>query len=78
MSHRRTALKTKAYVAYHREQRHVGKFGIDSFRVAIVTQTSARAQNLETEIHATMSTAQRRAYPIVALEELTPARLIGN
>jgi hypothetical protein len=71
MSHTRIALKIKAYAAYHQQQRHVPKFGINYFQVAIVTQTKARADNLRAELHAPMSAAQRRAYHIISLDELT-------
>jgi hypothetical protein len=71
MSHARIALKIKAYAAYHEQQRHVAKHGMDYFQVAIVTQTRARALNLQAELHPAMSAAQRRAYHFIALEDLT-------
>jgi len=71
MSHKRLGSKIIAYAAYYEQQRHVAKFGMNYFQVAIITQTVARAENLRAELHPTMSAAQRRAYHIVALEELT-------
>jgi hypothetical protein len=71
MSHTRIALKIKAYAAYHQQQRHVAKFGMSYFQVAIVTQTTVRAENLRAELYPVMSTSQRRAYHIVPLDELT-------
>jgi len=70
MSHARIALKLKAYAAYHEQRRHVEKFGINSFHVAIVTQTRDRAENLKAELHAAMSAAQKRAYHFIPLDEL--------
>jgi Replication-relaxation len=71
MSHTRIALKIKAYAAYHQQQRHVAKFGMNYFQVAIVTNTRARAENLKAELHRGMSTAQQRAYHFISLEDLT-------
>jgi hypothetical protein len=71
MSHARIALKIKAYAAYHEQQRHVQKFGMNYFQVAIVTQTTARAESLKAELHPAMSAGQRRAYHIVSFDELT-------
>jgi len=71
MSHARIAQKIKAYAAYHRQQRHVAKFGMNYFQVVIVTQTRARALSLQTELHPTMPAAQRRAYHFIALEDMT-------
>jgi len=78
MSHTRIAQKIAAYAAYHQQQHHVAKFGIDHFQVAIVTQAKARAENLRAELHPAMSTAQRRAYHFVSLDELTLDALIGG
>ena len=78
MSHTRIAQKIRAYAAYHQQQRHVAKFGINYFQVAIVTQTKARAENLRAELHAAMSTAQRRAYHFIPLEELTLEALLAS
>ena len=70
MSHGRIAKKITAYAAYHKQQRHVKKFGIPSFQVAVITQTKARAENLRAEFYPSMSTSQRRAYHFTVLEEL--------
>jgi Replication-relaxation len=78
MSHTRIKQKVTAYAAYHQQQRHVTKFGIDYFQVAIVTQTKARAENLRAEFHPAMSRAQRRAYHFVFLDELTLDALLGG
>jgi hypothetical protein len=78
MSHARIAQKIKAYAAYHEQQRHVEKFGIDYFRVAIITETSARAQNLRDEFYPAMSAPQRRAYHFISLDELTLPELLSN
>jgi hypothetical protein len=78
MSHRRIELKIKAYAAYHQQQRHVAKFGMKYFQVAIVTQTRARAENLRAELHHGMSTAQQRAYHFIALEDLTLDALVAG
>ena len=78
MSHTRIAKKIAAYAAYHQQQRHVAKFGIDYFHVAIVTQTKARAENLQAALHPAMSSAQRRAYHFVSLDELTLDALLGG
>ena len=78
MSHARIAQKITAYSAYHRERRHLVKHGIDSFRVAIITQTRARAENLKAQFHPAMPAAQRRAYCIVPLEDLTLPALMPS
>ncbi len=79
MSHKRIESKVTAYAAYHEQQRHVAKFGMNYFQVAIVTQTIARAENLKAELHPTMSAAQRRAYHIIPFEEFTlDALLTGD
>jgi hypothetical protein len=78
MSHARIALKVKAYAAYHEQQRHVAKHGIDYFQVAIVTGTRARALSLQAELHPTMSAAQRRAYHVMPLEDLTLEALLAD
>jgi hypothetical protein len=70
MSHARIAQKIKAYAAYHQQQRHVAKFGMSYFQVAIITETRARATNLKTEMHQGMSTAQQRAYHFIPFEDL--------
>jgi hypothetical protein len=70
MSHTRIALKIKAYAAYHQQQRHVAKFGMTYFQVAIITNTRARAENLKAELHREMSAAQQRAYHFIPLEDL--------
>jgi len=77
MSHTRIALKIKAYAAYHQQQRHVAKFGMSYFQVAIITNTRARAENLKTELHREMSAAQQRAYHFIPMEDLTPERLLA-
>jgi len=71
MAHTRIALKIKAYAAYHQQQRHIAKFGMNYFQVAIITNTRARAENLKVELHRGMSAAQQRAYHFIALEDLT-------
>jgi hypothetical protein len=78
MSHKKIALKIEAYAAYHHQQRHVARFGMNHFHVAIVTQTKARAENLREEIHPAMSAAQRRAYHFTSLEDLTLDALLGG
>ena len=78
MSHKRIESKVTAYAAYHQQQRHVVKFGMNYFHVAIVTQTVARAENLRAELHPTMSPAQRRAYHIIPFEELTLDALLAG
>ena len=78
MAHRKIEQKLKAYAAYHQQQRHVAKFGMNHFQVAIVTPTTARAENLKAEFHPSMSAAQRRAYHFIPLEDLTlEALLVG-
>jgi hypothetical protein len=62
MSHTRIALKIKAYAAYHQQQRHVTKFGM----------------NLKAELHGGMSVAQQRAYHFIPLEDLTLDALIAG
>lgn len=71
MSHTRIAKKIHAYTAYHQQQRHVAKFGMDYFHVAVITQTKVRAENLRGSLYPTMSTPQRQAYHFLALEELS-------
>jgi hypothetical protein len=78
MAHKRIEQKLKAYAAYHQQQRHVQKFGMNYFQVAIVTPTRARAENLKQEFHASMSAAQRRAYHFIPLEELTLEALLAG
>ena len=77
MAHTRIALKIKAYAAYHQQQRHIAKFGMDYFQVAIVTETRARAENLKAEFHSGMSAAQQRAYHFIPLEDLTLEALLA-
>jgi hypothetical protein len=78
MSHARIALKIKAYAAYHQQQRHVEKFHFNHFQVAIVTETTARAENLKAELHQGMSAAQQRAYHFIPLDHLTLDALLGG
>jgi hypothetical protein len=78
MSHTRMAKKIAAYAAYHQQQRHVAKFGINYFQVAVITQSKARAENLQSELYPTMSAAQRRAYHFISLDELTMDALLGG
>jgi len=78
MSHTRIALKIKAYAAYHQQQRHVAKFGMNYFQVAIITNTRARAENLKAELHREMSAAQQRAYHFIPFEDLTLEALFGG
>ncbi len=78
MSHTRIALKIKAYAAYHQQQRHVAKFGMNYFQVAVITSTRARADNLGAELHRGMSVAQQRAYHFIPLEDLTLNALFGG
>jgi len=77
MSHTRIALKIKAYAAYHQQQRHVAKFGMNYFQVAIITNTRARAESLKAELHRGMSVAQQRAYHFIPLLDLTLEALMG-
>jgi hypothetical protein len=76
MSHTRIALKIKAYAAYHQQQRHVAKFGMNYFQVAVITSTRARAENLKAELHQGMSSGQQRAYHFIPLEDLTLDTLV--
>lgn len=78
MSHRRIESKITAYAAYHQQQRHVEKFGINTFQVAIVTQTRARAENLKEQLHPGMSAAQQRAYHFIPLEALSLDALLDG
>ena len=78
MSHKRIESKIAAYAAYHEQQRHVAKFGINYFQVAIITNTRARAENLKAEIHYGMSIAQQRAYHFIPLEDLTLDALMAG
>ena len=78
MSHTRIALKIKAYAAYHQQQRHVAKFGMSYFQVAIITNTRARAENLKAELHQGMSSGQQRAYRFIPLEDLTLDALLAG
>lgn len=78
MSHTRLSLKIQAYAAYHQQQRHVAKYGINNFQVAIVSQTPARAENLGNELYAGMPAAQRRAYHILSFDELSLSRLAAG
>ncbi|HEV8039826.1 MAG TPA: replication-relaxation family protein [Bryobacteraceae bacterium] len=78
MSHTRIALKIKAYAAYHQQQLHVAKFGMNYFQVAIITNTRARAENLKAELHHGMSSAQQRAYHFIPLEDLTLDALLAG
>jgi hypothetical protein len=78
MSHASNALKIKAYAAYHVQQRHLQKFGMNSFHVAIVTQTRARAESLKIEFHSSVSAPQRRAYHFIPLDELAPDALLAQ
>jgi hypothetical protein len=78
MSHTRIALKIKAYAAYHQQQRHVAKLGINYFQVAIITNARARAENLKAEFYQGMSTAQQRAYHFIPLDDLTLQALLAG
>ena len=78
MSHRKIELKLKAFSAYHQQQRHVAKFGINYFQVAFITQTRGRAENLKQEFYPSMSAAQRRAYHFIPLEDLTLDALLAG
>ena len=59
-------------------QRHVAKFGIKYFQVAIVSKTRARAEELKRDLHGSMSAAQQRAYHFIPLEELTLEALLAG
>jgi hypothetical protein len=78
MPHARIALKIKAYAAYHEQQRHLLKFGMNYFQVVIVTQTRERAESLKIEFHASVSAPQRRAYHFIPLDELAPDALLAQ
>jgi hypothetical protein len=78
MSHKRIEFKVAAYAAYHQQQCHIAKFGINYFQVAIVTKTRARAENLRRELHRGMSAAQQRAYHFIPLEDLTLEALLAG
>lgn len=68
----------KAYAAYYQQRRHIAKIGIASFQVLTVTEARLRAERLAAEIHATMSTAQRRACRFLALDDLTTEGVYRN
>jgi len=70
--------RTHAYAAYHQQQCHVQKFGINNFQVPIITKTRARAGELKDEFYPAMSAAQRRAYHFIPLEELTLEALLAG
>jgi|SRR5579871_702628 len=78
MSHGKIESKINAYIAYHEQQKHVTRFGINYFQVAIISATSARADNLREQFHASLSAAQRRAYHFIALQDLTFTALLGG
>lgn len=78
MSHKRIETKIAAYASYHEQQLHVQKYGINYFQVAIVTQTTARAENLKAELYPAMSAGQRRAYHIIPFDELTLGALLSG
>jgi hypothetical protein len=75
MSHSRVALKIKAYAAYHQQQIHAVRFGFPRFEVAIISQTAARAERLRSQLHGWMSSAQRRAYHVLSLNEFSMNQL---
>lgn len=78
MAHKRIGKKLTAYMAYHQQQRHVTKFGINHFQVPIITKTRGRAGELQAEFYPAMSAAQQRCYHFIPLDELTLEALLAG
>ena len=77
MAHTRMATKITGYLAYHEQRRHTKKYpGMESFVVATVTQTSARAEELRKDLNPLIPRAARDAYPFIPFEDLTLTSLI--
>jgi hypothetical protein len=72
MSHARMAQKITGYVNWFQQGKHARKYpGMRSFQVATVTEGRSRAAALRTDLGRLISAGTRRAYPFVALEDLT-------
>jgi hypothetical protein len=73
MSHERMAQKIRTYIAYHAAQGFARNYpGMKSFRVIVLTESRARAENLRTGMEQLIPTTKRqRAYRFLALADLT-------
>jgi hypothetical protein len=73
MSHERMTQKLRAYIAYHEQQLYTRKYkDMKSFRLATVTLTRGRANQLKSGLHHLIPTApMQRAYRFIAFEDLT-------
>jgi protein involved in plasmid replication-relaxation len=72
MDHSRMREKITGYAAWFHQQRHMKKFeGMKVFRVATVTKTRRRAEELSREFRGMMPAAWLAAYPVIAFEDLT-------
>lgn len=78
MSHRRMAAKIEGYVAYYERRLHTKKYpGMRSFIVATVTETRARAEELQNDLHPLIpNSAARGAYLFISFEDLTLGALL--
>ena len=72
MAHSKMREKVTGYAAYFQQQRHVQKYeGMKAFRVATVTETRGRAEDLAAEFRSMMPAHWAAAYPVVAFEDLS-------
>lgn len=78
MSHERMAGKIEGYVRYHERRLHARKYpGMHSFIVATVTETRARADELQKDLHPLIPrSASRDAYLFIPFEQVTLATLL--
>lgn len=78
MSHERMQEKVSGYLRYHETQQFREKYpGMKSFHVVTVTETRGRAESLQDGLRPLVaSAALQRAYPFVALEDLTLELLV--
>lgn len=77
MAHTKMREKVRGYVAYFQQQKHLKKYeGMKVFRVATITRTRGRAEELAKEYRDILQPAWLAAYPVIAFWDLTLERLM--
>jgi hypothetical protein len=73
MNHARMQEKLDGYLAYYEQNLHLKKYpGMRAFIVSTITRTRKRADELRKHLHPLIQRPDwRRAYPFIALEDLT-------
>jgi hypothetical protein len=77
MAHTKMREKVAAYTAYFQQQRHTKKYeGMKVFRVATITETRGRAEELANTFRSMMQANWLPAYPVIAFQDLTLEKLM--